>query len=598
MTDRSTPTQRDLLRIAVPNKGSLSPVRHRHAARGRLPPAQRHQGAHAHRRRERRRVLLPAPARHRAVRRRGHARRRHHRPRPAARLRRQGRGGARRSASAAAVPLRRPARPLHRRSTDLAGTRIATSYVGVVRQYLEERGIDATVIRLDGAVETSVQLGVADVIADVVETGSTLRQAGLEIFGEAILESEAVLITRGRRRRRPGSRSSGAGSRACWSRAAYVMMDYDIPSDRVAEAVALTPGIESPTVSPLHREGWVAVRAMVPRAGAQRLMDELCDHRRPRHPGHRHPCLPSLSRRRPALPHTWRPLGVRLAGVVLRRPAGRGLRRRLVRRRRRASAAGFTPFQRGDAGAASGCSALAAWCALVRCRVTADRRRARRRQRLPPPRATSGPRCSPCTCRRARRSRPSTSPTAPAVRPWAIQSRRRRPGQDRGAPAADCCSTADRRASHSSARIPQETETSSPGSPAGASVTQVAAAAERVRRRRHRLDRQRLPRRVPAVVGAEDHQPGWCRSTHSATPRPVAGSRTSAVATPVRRRARGRRTRRRGGVAHRPRHPEVVGGAGDVLLADREQPVVGEQPGRRRQRSAPSRRPGRRRRSR
>lgn len=156
----------------------------------------------------------------------------------------------------------------------LAGTRIATSYVGVVRAFLEERGIDATVTRLDGAVETSIQLGVADVIADVVETGSTLRQAGLETFGEPILQSEAVLITR------TGDVPSGFevfkrrvdGVLVARS---YVMMDYDIEERHVTEAVALTPGIEGPTISPLHREGWVAVRAMVPRAGAQRLMDEL-----------------------------------------------------------------------------------------------------------------------------------------------------------------------------------------------------------------------------------------------------------------------------------------------------------------------------------
>jgi ATP phosphoribosyltransferase len=160
--------------------------------------------------------------------------------------------------------------------SDLAGQRIATSYVGVVRTFLEERGIEATVTRLDGAVETSIQLGVADVIADVVDTGSTLAAAGLETFGEVILESEAVLITRG------GEAPSGFevfkrrldGVLVARS---YVMMDYDIASDRVADAVALTPGIESPTVSPLHREGWVAVRAMVPRAGAQRLMDDLFD---------------------------------------------------------------------------------------------------------------------------------------------------------------------------------------------------------------------------------------------------------------------------------------------------------------------------------
>ncbi len=160
--------------------------------------------------------------------------------------------------------------------SQLQGTRIATSYVGVVRSFLEERGIEATVTRLDGAVESSIQLGVADVIADVVETGSTLRQAGLEVFGEVILESEAVLVTH------TGAVPSGfeifqRRLEGVLVARSYVMMDYDIRSEHVAAAVALTPGIESPTVSPLHREGWVAVRAMVPRAGAQRLMDELFD---------------------------------------------------------------------------------------------------------------------------------------------------------------------------------------------------------------------------------------------------------------------------------------------------------------------------------
>jgi ATP phosphoribosyltransferase len=156
----------------------------------------------------------------------------------------------------------------------LQGARIATSYAGIVRQYLAERGIEATVNRLDGAVESSVQLGVADVIADVVETGSTLAKAGLSTFGDPILESEAVLVTRGGempagldifRRRLEGVMVARG----------YVMMDYDIPADRVGDAVDLTPGIESPTVSPLHRQGWVAVRAMVPRADAHRVMDEL-----------------------------------------------------------------------------------------------------------------------------------------------------------------------------------------------------------------------------------------------------------------------------------------------------------------------------------
>ena len=150
-------------------------------------------------------------------------------------------------------------------------------------------------IRLDGAVETSIQLGVADVIADVVETGSTLRQAGLETFGEAMLESEAVLITR------TGAVPEGfevfkRRLEGVLVARSYVMMDYDIEAARVNDAVALTPGIEGPTISPLHREGWVAVRAMVPRAGAQRLMDELYDLGATGHPAHRHPRLPAVSR--------------------------------------------------------------------------------------------------------------------------------------------------------------------------------------------------------------------------------------------------------------------------------------------------------------
>jgi ATP phosphoribosyltransferase len=160
---------------------------------------------------------------------------------------------------------------------ELSGLRIATSYPGVVRRHLEAHGVEATVTRLDGAVESSVQLGVADVIADVVETGSTLRQAGLEIFGEPILESEAVLVTRAGIDAPEGFAVFLRRLEGVLVARSYVMMDYDIEAAHVEAAVALTPGIESPTVSPLHREGWVAVRSMVPRERAQRVMDDLWD---------------------------------------------------------------------------------------------------------------------------------------------------------------------------------------------------------------------------------------------------------------------------------------------------------------------------------
>jgi ATP phosphoribosyltransferase len=160
---------------------------------------------------------------------------------------------------------------------DLAGLRVATSYPGLVARHLAGHGVSAQVIRLDGAVETAVRLGVADVIADVVSTGTTLRQAGLEVVGEPILRSEAVLVRREGAPDTPALEVFVRRLQGVLVARRYVMMDYDIPVGQVDAACRLTPGIESPTVSPLHRQGWVAVRAMVPRDGAQRVMDDLWD---------------------------------------------------------------------------------------------------------------------------------------------------------------------------------------------------------------------------------------------------------------------------------------------------------------------------------
>lgn len=158
---------------------------------------------------------------------------------------------------------------------EIAGRRIATAYPGVVERHLAERGLKADVIRLDGAVENAVRLGVADVVADVVSTGATLRQAGLVIVGDPILRSSAVLIER---TGAPGSRQIDQLVRRLQGvlvARRYVMLAYDVRADLLERATALTPGIESPTVSPLHREGWVAVQAMVLRAEVHRTMDEL-----------------------------------------------------------------------------------------------------------------------------------------------------------------------------------------------------------------------------------------------------------------------------------------------------------------------------------
>ncbi|ACZ88712.1 ATP phosphoribosyltransferase [Streptosporangium roseum] len=158
---------------------------------------------------------------------------------------------------------------------DLKGRRIATAYAGLLETYLDEQDVEARVIKLDGAVETAVRLGVADAVADVVETGTTLRNMGLEVFGEPIARSEGVLIKRVGGVETQGLQQLVRRLQGVLVARDYVMMDYDIRAERIEEAIALTPGMEGPTVSPLHREGWVAVRAMVPRKGHQQVMDQL-----------------------------------------------------------------------------------------------------------------------------------------------------------------------------------------------------------------------------------------------------------------------------------------------------------------------------------
>ncbi len=159
---------------------------------------------------------------------------------------------------------------------DFSGMTIATSYEGIVAKHLADEGVDASVVHLDGAVETAIELGVAQIIADVVETGTSMRNAGLEIIGEPIMKSEAVVI------RRTGAPADDPKVQQFLRRLqgvlvarSYVMMDYDCRVEHLERAVALTPGLESPTISPLHHEGWVAVRSMVAAKEAQRIMDDL-----------------------------------------------------------------------------------------------------------------------------------------------------------------------------------------------------------------------------------------------------------------------------------------------------------------------------------
>lgn len=160
---------------------------------------------------------------------------------------------------------------------DLEGRRIATSYDGLLEDYLATQSVKPEmIVHLDGAVESSVNLGVADAIADVVETGSTLKAAGMETFGEPIMRSEAIII--GQTGRRPeGLDVLLRRLQGVLVARRYVMIDYDVSRANLEAATAVTPGLESPTISPLQDENWVAVRSMVKQEDTNKVMDELYD---------------------------------------------------------------------------------------------------------------------------------------------------------------------------------------------------------------------------------------------------------------------------------------------------------------------------------
>ena len=157
----------------------------------------------------------------------------------------------------------------------LAGKRIATAYPVLLQRYLDEHGIKAGVVKLDGAVETACRLGVADAVCDVVETGTTLRAAGLHIIGDPVLTSEAILVRREGAEEIPAVAQLRRRLRGVMVARQYVLLDYDCPNELLEKATAVTPGLEGPTVSPLQTPGWSAVRAMVRQSETNRVMDEL-----------------------------------------------------------------------------------------------------------------------------------------------------------------------------------------------------------------------------------------------------------------------------------------------------------------------------------
>ncbi|MBC8093276.1 MAG: ATP phosphoribosyltransferase [Pseudonocardia sp.] len=167
---------------------------------------------------------------------------------------------------------------------DLEGKTIATSYPRLVRSHLARNRVRAEIVKLDGAVEISVQLGLADAIADVVSSGRTLRQHNLVVIGDAIAASEATLIEREPRPDREESAATKAEKivfieriRGVVYARQYLMLDYDCRNELLPGARDISPGLQAPTISPLSEDGWSAVRSMVLKRDVNRVMDRLAN---------------------------------------------------------------------------------------------------------------------------------------------------------------------------------------------------------------------------------------------------------------------------------------------------------------------------------
>jgi len=168
-----------------------------------------------------------------------------------------------------------PEHSSYQKLSDIENLRIATSFPGIVSNYFKNPKMEIVV--LEGAVEISVGLDVADAVVDVVDTGTTLKQAGLRILGEPLFLSNAALFAHPNRGECPEVCTLTRRIEGKLLAMSYKMVEYDVPAELLEKACVITPGIESPTVAPLQNKNWYSVKAMVKSEESNSIMDKLQD---------------------------------------------------------------------------------------------------------------------------------------------------------------------------------------------------------------------------------------------------------------------------------------------------------------------------------
>jgi ATP phosphoribosyltransferase len=156
----------------------------------------------------------------------------------------------------------------------LDGKRIATSFTNVTKNFLAEHNATAHLVPLSGSVEIMITLGIADVIVDLVESGSTLAANRLKIAYE-IGQYETVLIQNKQQRHSEMAQRVIRRLEGVVIARGYSLLEYNIPQDNLEAALKITPGFKSPTITPLDDQQWSAVRVMVKSSDITSVMDQL-----------------------------------------------------------------------------------------------------------------------------------------------------------------------------------------------------------------------------------------------------------------------------------------------------------------------------------
>ena len=162
---------------------------------------------------------------------------------------------------------------------EFSGTRIVTSFPTLAKEYFAAldavTGKTTDIQYVSGSVEAACGLGLADAVVDLVETGTTMRAAGLDVV-DYIMSTETVLVSN------PNSEHKALIQQLTnrvtgWMMAtSYNMVTYNITKDKIAQASLITPGIQAPTIIELAQTGWVAMQAMVKSKQVPQKMEELC----------------------------------------------------------------------------------------------------------------------------------------------------------------------------------------------------------------------------------------------------------------------------------------------------------------------------------